>query len=278
MSSSRRRAKIMAAAKEKAKKPQPEPEVIAKEVREHVVQLMQDSTVEFPPLYMEVFVAEQSAEPLLAEMFAKTGCTKAKSLAQADLVVFTGGADINPELYKEDPKRTHPTTRIDKERDARDMKVYADALAMRIPMLGICRGAQFLHVMNGGTLYQDVDNHGRPHSMSTHDNLLLANVSSTHHQMCIRNEKMEVLATARKSTSRYLCKDVRETGGDHADIEAFFYPDTCCLGFQGHPEYRGYSLYTKWCLEQVERFIMHNPRVKSENNNYRIQKTNIIQL
>lgn len=38
-------------------------------------------------------------------MFAEAGFQRASSVKEADVVVFTGGADINPTLYNQKPHR-----------------------------------------------------------------------------------------------------------------------------------------------------------------------------
>lgn len=55
-----------------------------------------------------------------------------------DLVVFTGGTDVNPELYEE--KRIRTTGRPDTKRDKFEEQVFAQAKFLNIPMFGICRG------------------------------------------------------------------------------------------------------------------------------------------
>jgi gamma-glutamyl-gamma-aminobutyrate hydrolase PuuD len=281
MGNASRRARLaVAQAKKDAKakgSPQPEPEVknailLAPPKKTHGVQIFRDCTVDFPQLYLDVWISEPTSELMLGEMFGRAACRKAKTLDKADLVVFTGGADVSPELYGEKLTDAHPKTRFNKSRDNRDMQLYADALQMRIPMVGICRGAQFLHVMNGGKLYQDVDGHQTSHSIRTADNLTIDAVTSTHHQMVMSNDRMVVLATARQSTERWIDKRVSERSAKHDDIEAFLYPETLCLGIQGHPEYRGVSRFTGWCLQQIEDKIKHNHHVKNENGVIRIQK------
>src|SRR3546814_5523779 len=101
---------------------------------------------------------------------------------EADLVVFVGGADVDPALYGAE---RHQTTFPDTDQDQRDMELFKTCYENGIPMLGVCRGAQFLNVMHGGKLYQDVDNHVGDHPIyDTQNKRVIHNVSSIHHKMC----------------------------------------------------------------------------------------------
>ena len=69
-----------------------------------------------------------------------------------DGLVITGGYDLDPATYGQQP---HPTT--DQPRTARDAFEFAllrGALQRGLPVLGICRGIQVLNVAFGGTLHQ----------------------------------------------------------------------------------------------------------------------------
>lgn len=72
----------------------------------------------------------------------------------ADAIVFTGGEDIDPNLYVAD---FHPSVEfVSFERDAFEKSLYEKAFAKKIPMLGICRGMQMINALAGGDLYQDL--------------------------------------------------------------------------------------------------------------------------
>lgn len=230
------------------------------EFTQHLVTVVKDHHLKYPDIFLEVFVATDDPyeEAQFASMFTRSGCKRAESPEKADFVVFTGGADVDPALYGEKP---HPTTSIDANRDSKEMDLYLLCLDQGIPMLGICRGAQFLHVMNGGKLFQHVDHHVGDHTMldlSTKETI--HKVSSVHHQMVNYNVSggMEVIATVCASQNRWKTADRLEKG-HHADIEAFWYRDTCCLGIQGHPEYADYSHFAVWTLKQIEQFFLLNP-------------------
>ena len=69
-----------------------------------------------------------------------------------DGLVLVGGADLDPAGYA---ARRHPETRqIRPSRDAVETSLLRYALELRLPVLGVCRGAQLLNVAFGGTLHQ----------------------------------------------------------------------------------------------------------------------------
>ncbi|MFC3616021.1 gamma-glutamyl-gamma-aminobutyrate hydrolase family protein [Lutimaribacter marinistellae] len=77
-------------------------------------------------------------------------------LEKVDGVIIGGGDDIAPTLYGGDVKLT---ARIDLARDRLEKSVLEHAFSTDRPILGICRGAQMLNVVLGGTLHQDAFAH-----------------------------------------------------------------------------------------------------------------------
>ncbi len=75
-------------------------------------------------------------------------------VAQADVVVFMGGEDVNPSYYKAVP--SPQLGEVNDTRDGFEFSVADEAMAQKKPMMGICRGEQFINVYFGGTLYQDI--------------------------------------------------------------------------------------------------------------------------
>jgi len=70
-----------------------------------------------------------------------------------DAVVIGGGSDIGPEHYGGD---IDARVRADPERDLLEIDWIKKAIRERMPMLGICRGAQLINVVMGGRLHQDI--------------------------------------------------------------------------------------------------------------------------
>ena len=78
----------------------------------------------------------------------------AQQLEHVDGLMLTGGPDVSPLAYGEQP---HPHLgRTLPDRDRFELALIAEARRREIPVLGICRGIQILNVAYGGTLYQDL--------------------------------------------------------------------------------------------------------------------------
>lgn len=159
------------------------------------------------------------------------------SLKRCNLVIFTGGEDINPDMYGE---TRHKTTYSNPDRDIREELVFKKALDSGIPMLGICRGAQLLNVLNGGKLIQHVNNHRNgDHIMKTENTTY--KVNSTHHQMMypynMHPRTYDILGYSRYVSDEYW-KNAR-TQYDMRGLvepEIVYFPYTHCLAVQFHPE------------------------------------------
>ncbi len=76
----------------------------------------------------------------------------AAALGGIDGLVLTGGPDVDPARYGEAP---HPETDVPRgERDRWELDLVRAALAVDLPVLAVCRGAQLLNVALGGSLHQ----------------------------------------------------------------------------------------------------------------------------
>ena len=71
-----------------------------------------------------------------------------------DGLLLTGGHDVDPKIYHEFPKDTCGITC--RERDTMEQFLLGKALENNMPVLGICRGIQFMNAYLGGSLYQDL--------------------------------------------------------------------------------------------------------------------------
>lgn len=74
-------------------------------------------------------------------------------VSMLDGLVLSGGTHVGPELFGQQPT---VTARYDARRDQTDQRLLADARQLKLPVLGICRGAQLINVFHGGSLCQNV--------------------------------------------------------------------------------------------------------------------------
>ncbi len=78
----------------------------------------------------------------------------AAALSRVQGLVLTGGVDVDPRLYGEQPRPS--CGEISPLRDELDLAAAAYALQHNLPLLAICRGVQVLNVALGGSLVQDI--------------------------------------------------------------------------------------------------------------------------
>jgi len=176
---------------------------------------------------------------------------------------FSGGADVNPSLYGE---KIGKYTSIDKKRDEICAEIFH--IYNQIPKLGICRGAQFLTVMNGGKLIQHVEGHISSHEisyiMNGNNYPSSLNITSTHHQMMfpfnLENNRYTLLAWATKFQSMvYLNGDNEQISlpEKFVEPEIVYYNKTNSLAIQGHPEYSSCDKATKqFCLDLINNYLI----------------------
>ncbi|MFD1781662.1 gamma-glutamyl-gamma-aminobutyrate hydrolase family protein [Fredinandcohnia salidurans] len=88
--------------------------------------------------------------PITSDVEALSGI-----LPKLDGILFSGGSDIEPKYYGEQPR--YGLGDIDPYRDRHEMELANIVIHdMDIPVLGICRGSQLINVVMGGTIYQDL--------------------------------------------------------------------------------------------------------------------------
>lgn len=162
---------------------------------------------------------------------------------QVDAIVFSGGLDINPIYYSEDP---HPKLeKICPLRDTAEIFLVREMMKLPKPILGICRGMQVMNVAQRGSLFQDIPssvpkaikhNQDAPRYSATHkvrikdpNSILydifkedIITVNSYHHQ------SVKDIAPPFKVTA--LAPDGVIEAMELSSMEFF------CLGVQWHPE------------------------------------------
>ena len=75
-----------------------------------------------------------------------------ETLEALDGLLFSGGSDLDPGLYDQEPH--DETFGIHEARDRAELALLEAALERDMPVLAICRGSQVLNVARGGDLVQ----------------------------------------------------------------------------------------------------------------------------
>ena len=144
-----------------------------------------------------------------------------------DGLVLPGGADINPRFYGESNVACED---MNLAFDQLEYSVLESFVKAGKPVLGICRGMQFINVYFGGSLFQDIPGHrleDRLHRVDCVAHTAFARffnesmmVNSSHHQAVKKlGEGLEIFATAEDGT-----------------VEGINHINNKILGVQWHPE------------------------------------------
>lgn len=188
--------------------------------------------------------------------------TSPERVEDSDIVVWQGGEDIDPSIYKQ---KCLPCTFPNKGRDIEDVGAYNIAIGGQL-LVGICRGAQLLNCLNGGSMWQDIDRHGGGyHTVKDFITGDTHTINSLHHQQMIIGTHGELWAYSTESTRKM--NAVRTWDKAHAftehmavqngiyedvDPEVAWYPATRSLCFQAHPEF-GHKETTDYFFDLIDR-------------------------
>jgi gamma-glutamyl-gamma-aminobutyrate hydrolase PuuD len=207
-----------------------------------------------------VFIVGKSEDLRITSMFTSRKWEVVTNISDAELVQFTGGEDVSPSFYGQP---SHANTYSNPERDRYEKIMFTVARFENKAMAGICRGAQFLHVMCGGSLWQDIDGHT---SLNGHEIIDLNSgevlkATSTHHQEMIPTKDCEVLAQAFEATQKVKMAFPKKTihsfnKSQIGDTEAVWHDQHKCLCFQPHPEYPGFNKLTDLYFQYIETYCL----------------------
>lgn len=164
-------------------------------------------------------------------------------VSMCDGILLTGGNDVHPQYYDEDPESELglTTPKLDKS----DMSIINVARSQRKPIFGICRGSHLINVALGGTMIQHIEKK-IPNSL---DHLHKGKRTETKHKVTIDKDSR---------LYRVLQKDTFEVNSFHHQAldelgeglrcvatapdgvkEAFESEDEQIMGTQFHPEELG---------------------------------------
>jgi len=161
-----------------------------------------------------------------------------------DLMIFTGGEDINPQIYGID----NTYSSFNMRRDGIELEILRNCLNSQIKILGVCRGHQLINAYMGGSLVQDIyletnEVHESSHKLNFFGGQLSIikylyenkNVNSMHHQGVIQ------VGRHLKTTSSY--KGVIESCESQNIITVQFHPE-----FMGDGEF--FDIIKRWVTDR----------------------------
>ena len=138
------------------------------------------------------------------------------------------------------------------------------AAKYNIPQTGICRGAQLISSLSGGTMVQDLrrshGGHRHPtQALGVEEDFL---ASSAHHQMIVPGAGAEIYAWATQRIEAEDCVydgDLPDSIFDDEGIrvtEAIYIPQTRCFGVQYHPEWMDKDCFAAlWYLDKIRELL-----------------------
>ncbi len=153
-----------------------------------------------------------------------------------DLVIFSGGEDINPKIYGEENISSYS---INSRRDKIEKRIFEHCIEVGAKMIGVCRGHQLILALHGAKLIQDIKPpHPSYHELFYHDDfykkLVGENVNSLHHQgVHVNNlpENFKLIASF---------DDVIEVAISEN-----------CFTIQSHPEFSGNVTLFKYLIKEL---------------------------
>lgn len=202
-------------------------------------EVQKDNSYFMPPVYANA-VTQAGGIPMLIPLIPEEDIDA--MCEQIDALFLTGGEDIDPSYYGQDP-HVH-LGKIAPRLDEMEHALVKKMLELDKPYIGVCRGLHMLNVVTGGSLYQSihsqreedvmqhkqtaerthrshpvkVEKDSRMYEMLQEDEF---KVNSYHHQACHEvTEPLRIVARAKDG----IIEGVEST--EHSFV----------FGFQWHPE------------------------------------------
>lgn len=165
---------------------------------------------------------------------------------EADIICFSGGSDLHPCTVGRTSWDTSEENNTKPIRDLYEWYLVNKYSGVK-PLIGICRGFQFLSVLDGYTLVSDSPDHA---GMSRHLVSAGYNVPSCHHQFIAKPvPSQHIMEDAR---SHVTCPSFVEGG-----IEAVYAPNSGWFGAQWHPYVAKTWGYSQWGYTWFNLKVIH---------------------
>ncbi len=180
-----------------------------------------------------------------------------ETLEALDGIVFTGGSDLDPNLYGDEPHRE--TFGVHRRRDEAELALFLGALEWDMPVLGICRGIQVFNVALGGDLHQhlpEVVGH-EGHKNDPPGKFLEHEITIEPESKLSRvlGERTKVMSHHHQGLRRLGDGLIEAAHADDGAVEAVEAPDRrFAIGVLWHPEVGGDIVLFEAFVEEARRY------------------------
>ena len=167
-----------------------------------------------------------------------------KWVSMVDGILLTGGIDVNPIFYDEQPSKDLGETH--KGLDQSHFQIINEARKQGKPLFGICRGAHLINVASGGSLYQHVEEDEQDDNSDDLEHLSNVERPEPVHTVYLEKDS-ELFSIVRKDkmdVNSFHHQGIKELGkglkavakAEDGLIEAFEGTEEPIMGTQFHPE------------------------------------------
>ncbi len=193
------------------------------------------------------------------DLYALPITAAVQQLGRCSGLLLTGGEDVYPGRYGKEYD-TARCTEMNRHRDSLDMALIGKALELKMPVVGVCRGAQILNVYLGGSLIVDI-----PKDLGT----------GTIHQCDDYLNCFHPVTTGKKSLlgSICMCDSSRVTTNHHQAVDRLspqlaanaFSADKLVEGVEWlNPDGKSFLLGVQWHPERMDRSNPLSGRIAEE--------------
>ena len=190
-------------------------------------------------------------------IFDRTDSVKSvRGLYPDAALILWGGEDISPSLYNQPSVHAHASDYCSM-RDIVERNLFEEAVALGMPIIGICRGAQLACALSGGSVFQHINGgHHRKHLIETYDGQQLETSSCHHQALDLRNLNADDYELLAWDHDRITTAHTDTYAVDVVIPEVVWFKKTKTFAIQGHPEWMNMtSAFVQWCAKEIQKRI-----------------------